>query len=261
MYTSSLEVDRLSSSLKVAPGVVKQEFGLFVQNFQFRWRISIKISACIGIPLCIPFVGCAGCLGYRDSWGPYGVDVFEPINLFATRQNLPVLTVCEKAFRPGANIGTVFDCFGLGSGANKFFTEMNALVGGQIPFDPFFYDPVNDQFRFSPNRLPKIGNKIPEMELFFGRLTKNEMSPTSIRGDALYTSGKENNFFRARLDIFSLLPYFIPEDAKNSLLCLGIEIGTQSIDFGVPTKIPGTTQCEVSFLKKFLKLDVMDLLN
>jgi subtilisin-like proprotein convertase family protein len=257
--TTSLEVDRLSSSLKVAPGVVKQEFGLFVQNFQFRWRISIKISACIGIPLCIPFVGCAGCLGYRDSWGPYGVDVFEPINLFATRQNLPVLTVCEKAFRPGANIGTVFDCFGLGSGANKFFTEMNALVGGQIPFDPFFYDPVNDQFRFSPNRLPKIGNKIPEMELFFGRLTKNEMSPTSIRGDALYTSGKENNFFRARLDIFSLLPYFIPEDAKNSLLCLGIEIGTQSIDFGVPTKIPGTTQCEVSFLKKFLKLDVMDL--
>ena len=144
-------------------------------EFTFSWRIGLKVSGCIGIPLCLPFLGCAGCLGYEDSF-EYGVDVFDPINLLPDGGiRIPIITACDEAFMPGANIVTAIECSaGSSGGVSSFISGLVTELGAnQVPGDPFFYDQVNDEFVFAPNRIPLLGNKIPEIDLRFGMLTQN----------------------------------------------------------------------------------------
>ncbi|HMS67244.1 MAG TPA: HYR domain-containing protein, partial [Saprospiraceae bacterium] len=258
--STSFLVDPGSSIMRVTPGGLKQTLGIFMRDFTFSWRIGIKVSGCIGIPLCLPFLGCAGCLGYEDSF-EYGVDVFDPINLLPDGGiRIPIITACDEAFMPGANIVTAIECSaGSSGGVSSFISGLVTELGAnQVPGDPFFYDQVNDEFVFAPNRIPLLGNKIPEMDLRFGRLTQNEMNPSSVNGTALTVSGRNYNMFSATLDIFSLLFYALPQNIQQGFCAAGIDIGTRTINFGTPS-IDEMGKCSVKFYNTYLSLDVLDL--
>jgi len=259
-FATSFFVDQnpANTFLKVTPGQLNQTFGVFMRDFEFRWRISFEVSACIGLPLCVPIVGpCLGCLGYRASYSA-GVDVFEPIRLLtgSSAIELDLISVCDKSFQQGATIFSVFNCLGIDpAGADSFVKNLlNELPIGPDanPIDPFFYDKNSDQFVFEPNRIPKVGNKIPEMKL-----------RTTVNGSKLMITGRENNLFSAEVDIFSLLYYAIPVSIQQSLACSGIDIGTRTIDIGTPKVTPASggkpASCAVPFYKKSLSIDVLDI--
>lgn len=258
-FSSSFLVDPSSSNLIVNPGGLKQVFGIFAEDLTFKWPISITVKACIGIPLCIPFVGCAGCLGYEDSWETPEFQVFDPIVLLDPRVELDLVSVCDDIYSPNAGLDEAIECL---TGFNPgFINTLSSLYPGG--FDPFSYNEEKDEVRFDFNSLPVIGNEIPEMDLTFGRLTSDEMGPTFVKGSALTTTGMENRFFIARLDIFSFVAYAIPEQAKQTLSCVGISIGTNTIDIGLPT-VGGVDQmgndiCSVEAQNTLLRIDMLDI--
>ena len=285
-FATSFMVDPnpANTFLNVTPGQLNQVMGVFLRNFIFKWEIYVKVSACIGIPLCVPIVGpCAGCLGYTASYESPHVNVFSPIRLLEGPNaiNLDLISVCDESFQQGASIFTVLNCLGAGGGADTFVKELLGWLPigpDNLIVDPFFYDKPNDEFVFNPNRLPKVGNRIPEMQLRFGRLTNGEtqtdpgfparvlpkeMGPTFVNGTALTTSGKEKSLISATLDIFSLLYYALPPAKQQALACAGIDIGTRTIDIGPPKITPATpskpAQCEVAFYSKRLSIDVLDI--
>lgn len=268
-FSSSFMVDPAQAFLRVNPGGLNQVFGVFIRDFTFKWEIYIKVSACIGVPLCIPFVGCAGCLGYTASWESPHVNVFDPIVLLPNPGvRVDLISVCDESFEPGAGIFTVLDCLGLGGGGDDFVKSFLTNIGGtqlpnNIPVDPFYYDQPKDEFVFDPNRLPSIGGKIPEMNLRFGRLTQNEMGPTFVNGTKLTTAGTEKNLIAATLDIFSLLYYAIPEPTKKALVCSGIAITTKSIDIHTSHAIEpdpmGGCKVKTLALLPLIAVDVLDI--
>ncbi len=285
-FATSFFVDQnpANTFLKVTPGQLNQTFGVFMRDFVFRWRISFEVSACIGLPLCVPVIGpCLGCLGYRASYSN-GVDLFTPIRLLTGPNaiELDLISVCDKSFQQGASILTVFDCLGIDPAGGDSF--LKSLLGelpigpDSNPIDPFFYDLSSDQFVFEPNRIPVLGNKIPEMKLRFGRLTNGEtvtdpgfparilpteMGPTMLNGPKLMITGREKNLFSAEVDIFSLLYYAIPVQIQQSLACSGIDIGTRTIDIGTPKVKPAAgpkpASCSVPFYAKKISIDVLDI--
>ncbi len=264
-FSSSFTVDPSEAFLQVNPGDLEQTIGVFIRDFEFRWPILISASACVGVPLCVPFVGCAGCAGYTASYTK-SFDIFDPVRELEGSDaiELDLITACDLSFENGATIATVFACQGIGTGTDSFIKSLfEALPIGpnNIPIDPFYYDASLDQFVFDPGRLPKIGEKIPEMRLRFGRLTQNEMGPTFINGSLLTTSGRERSLFAGEFDVFSLLAYAIPEPKKQALCVKGIEIGTRSIGFSRASRMtvdPNSGQCSGPLIKD-LKVDVLDV--
>lgn len=265
-FATSFILDEQSSSLSVHPGSIKQEIGAFAEDFVFEWPIFISVRACIGVPYCIPFGGC-GCAGYRASWQTPSFHVFDPIDILPNRVTLPLIAACDEAFEEGASIFTAIQCMGGNTAPASDFIKrlIQALPVSPegIPFvDPFFYDKDRDEFNFFPNKLLFIGNKIPEMEISFGRLTRESMGPSYINGNSLVQEGRQNRFFNARLDVFSLLSYIIPPNIKESLICKGIDVGTETLNIGNPkplsTPMPPAL-CEIPFYRTFIKIDVMDI--
>ena len=260
--SSSFIIDPSSSFLRVTPGGLEQTVGVFIKDFSFSWYVGIEVTACIGIPLCLPFIGCLddSCIGYTDSWS-IGTNLFDPINLLGGEGlRLPLITACDEAFMPGAGILTAIECSAGSSGGSSAFVAslVTELGASATPADPFFYDQSNDEFVFEPNRVPLLGNRIPEMSLRFGRLTQNEMNPSYINGTALTVTGQNKNMFSATLDIFSLLYYAIPQNILNGLCASGIQIGTRTINIGIPT-VEMNGMCSVKLWNTYFSIDVLDI--
>lgn len=260
--SSSFIIDPSTSFLRVSPGGLEQTVGIFIKDFTFSWYIGIDVSACIGIPLCIPFIGCLdnSCIGYNDSWS-FGTNLFDPINLLqGDGLRLPLVTACDEAFMPGAGILTAVECSaGSSGGLSSFIAGLVTELGASAtPADPFFYDQAKDEFVFEPNRIPLLGNRIPEMSLRFGRLTESEMNPSYINGSSLTVSGQNKNMFSATVDIFSLLYYAIPQNILNGLCASGIQIGTRTINIGIPTVEP-SGMCSVKLWNTYFSIDLLDI--
>jgi len=256
--STTLEVNGGSSSMVVDPGAIKHELGVFAQNFVFAWPISFSASACVGVPLCFPFAGCGGCLGYRASVSE-SFNVFPPINELPNMERLPLVVACGDSFQPGAGINSILTCAITPTGANPFLTQVLNDVTSGLYIDPFYYDGARDEFVFDPSRVPG-SNLLPEFDVKFGRLRANEMTPTSVRGNALVTSGRERRFMATRVDVFSCLRYLIPKPKRDALSCQGIDIGTEFINIGVPVQSPiDPMSCVVLPPVTYLKIDVADV--
>lgn len=265
-FATSFLLDEQSTGMSIDPGSIKQEIGAFAEDFIFEWPIYISVRACIGVPYCLPFIGC-GCAGYRTSWQSPSFDVFDPIHLLQDRVTLPLLAACDESFEQGASIFTAIQCMGGDTASESdfikaLFQALPVAPDGIPLVDPFFYDQDRDEFNFFPNRLALIGNKIPEMEISFGRLTKDDMGPSYINGSTLVQEGRQNRFFNARLDVFSLLAYIIPPDVREGLICSGIEVGTETLNIGIPQPLvppKPPALCKIPFYKTLLKIDVLDI--
>jgi|GEM_PF-468272 len=255
--TTSFIIDD-NSTLAVTPAGIRQQLGGSAKDFIFKWVISIDVSACIGIPLCVPFFGCSGdCLGYTASWDA-SVPIIKPVDIFqelglGNKIEIPILSVCDDLFRNGANLADAVGC--LVGFNDDVLDAIRLLVDASGVDQPISYDDARDEVIFDFNNLPEIGNEIPEMDFKFGRLLSNEMGPTFINGDRLTTCGVENRFFIGRLDLFSLLYYVLPAGTSDLLSCAGITLGTKTIGLGVPGPAQNGA-CEVSEL---FSIDVLDV--
>jgi subtilisin-like proprotein convertase family protein len=243
--------------MNVNPATPVQEIGMYFKDFIFEWEVGLKASACLGLPLCIPFLGCAGCLGYEVGFDLTG-DIFTPVHLLECGYEIPMATACENSFRNDIGPGVLTDC---GNSNNLLYQLLNEI---DLPIeisDVVSYNQNNDQFIFAPNKALILAGKVPEMDLTFGRLDSNEFQAPFYVGNKIVTIGKDETFFDFRFDAWSFAAYAVPENIRKGLAWSGFLIEPQYITIGPPIPRPNPFPSEPlkPYVFPLIKIDVMDI--
>jgi hypothetical protein len=164
--------------------------------------------------------------------------------------------MCDEMFRDGVNVGDMIDCNFGGTGiVGEIVDLIDELDDTGATPQIVSYNSARDEVRFIPTNIPYLGDYLPEMDITFGRLTKDEILPPTLNGTTLIIKGKEDLFLKGRVDAFSFLRYAVPDDVLDGLLLIGIEIGAEYISFG-PFK---STAYGPTVDPKYLSIDVADI--
>ncbi|MEM1323402.1 MAG: HYR domain-containing protein [Bacteroidota bacterium] len=242
--TSSSDV-LSNANLEVDPGTISTEIGFFFRNISFELSAFIEASACIGIPNI--FNG--DCIGYELSYDETFV-IFdftdEIISLFPdggfrdfleNGTDIPIIVTCDEIFQSGVGWDDFAQCatdFGVDSFVDDIIDGIESAAGPLGALDGVTYDASTDVVTVElPPSASVIPVPIPEFGFGFGRLNARDLSnTTSVVGNQLQRTARDDNFTNFRLDIFSFLDYIIwALSAGTSELPPCVSIGT-TIDLG-----------------------------
>ncbi|MBR9921604.1 MAG: HYR domain-containing protein [Bacteroidetes bacterium] len=221
------------ADLDVDPGMLNQEFGLFLEDLRVEIGFFLEVSACIGIPNPLP-IG-PDCVGYEASFDEEW-SLFDPITLWEGTGDIPFWVICDEMFEDFAGWDDLFECtlgFNTSSDLEEVFAYADAVAGG-AGLDGVAYNSDADQVTL---KVPQIlistsPFPIPEFDFNYGRLTADDLGSTSVVGDKLVVSGTEDEFQRHRVDLLYIVDVIIwAATAGSSEIPPCIGLGT-TIDLG-----------------------------
>ncbi len=198
-----------NATMAITPGFYETEMGPIFENASFK--IEIGLVAKIKIA-CIE-----GECVYQNSWDlldelniPGGELVNIPIDLPFTP--LPTfIKVCEDAFDPSADIGTLLACTG---GAGTILQDIVDIINQEPDNEALLatmFDGSNTTVTVGPPDLPSAaGIDIPEFDGTFKKLRASDLRQ-SISGDKILVDvdgGEFEELSRLRVDLLSLLELF-----------------------------------------------------
>lgn len=224
--------------IEITPAFYETEMGPIFENARFKIEIGLTATIKIG---CLPEVGCA----YRNSWNlldelsiPNGELLNIPIDLPFTP--LPTfIKVCEDAFDPSADIGTLLACTG---GAGTILQDIVDIINQRPDAEQLLstmFDATNNKITVGPPDLPSATNiDIPEFDATFKRIRSNDLVQSTDGKKLLVevNGGKFEELSKLRIDLMSLVDYFgIP--TSYSLGFGGGEIDLGDINLNLTTDL------------------------
>lgn len=199
------------AQVAITPAFYETEMGPILENVSFVIRIGLTASVEFG---CDPTPLDLGCI-YSDSWDlldELGIPGGELLNIaIPIGGDLPpFIVICEDAFQPGANLGTVFDCAAGASILEDIVDLVSVSPSAGLILDDMF-DGTATQVEISNPDLPSAADlTIPEFSGTFKKLTSANLTQ-SFSGDNVIVrpiGGEFEEFSKLRLDLISLIDYF-----------------------------------------------------
>lgn len=230
------------AQLAITPAFYETEMGPIFDNVSFVIRIGLTARIEIG---CDPIFdsGCA----YSNSWNlldELGIPNGELLNIPIDVPSLPpFIRVCENAFDPSANLGTLVDCSAGTNLLGQILDLINATAPVAGPIIDNMFDATNTTVEINNPDIPSAANiPIPEFDGTFRKIQASDLQMSTM-GNKLIVNvpgGEFEELSKLRLDLISLLDFFeIPTS-----LSLGAGLG--EVDFG-DLNLNLTTDLELNY--------------
>lgn len=230
------------AQVAITPAFYETEMGPILDNVSFVLRIGLTATVEFG---CDPLFD-LGCL-YSDSWDlldVLGIPGGELLNIpIPIGGDLPpFIVLCEDAFEPGANLGTIFDC----AAGTSILQQIVGLVNTSPNAGPILdnmFDGNATMVEISNPDIPSaVDLTIPEFSGTFKKLTSSNLTQTFNDDNVIVraTGGEFEELSRLRLDLISLIDYF----GYPTSVSLGGGLG--EVDFG-DLNLNLTTDLELNY--------------